>query len=101
MDGDNQQPHSQDISPWDCDLFPRLKGNTRGELYYDLDELEDVMAEKVAVYERDCLATGVEDLPKQWYPVLDNKRYYFQIGGLFKGKSIYCSGLLIILYVTL
>ena len=50
----------------------------RGIRYSDLDELEVAVVERVKVVERSCLATGINDLPKRWQFVIDNKGYYFE-----------------------
>jgi hypothetical protein len=50
-----------------------------GEIRYDdLDELEVAVVEQVRAYERGCLATGIEDLPKRLTSVVDHKGYYFE-----------------------
>ena len=53
-------PYSSDISPCDYDLFPKLKENIRKIRYSDIEELEAALATQVRVYERGCLATGIE-----------------------------------------
>ena len=57
-------PYSPDPSPCDYDLFPRLKENMRGVSFEDLEELEDAVAGQVRMYERGCLATGIQKLPR-------------------------------------
>ena len=71
-------PNSADISPYDFDLFPKIKEDMRRIRYSDLDELEVAVAERVNVVEHSCLATGIDDLPKRWHSVIDHKGYYFE-----------------------
>ena len=59
-------PYSLDISPCDFDLFPKLKEDMRGIRYNDLEEHESAVATRMRVLENDCLATGIDDLPKRW-----------------------------------
>ena len=71
-------PYSLDISPCDFDLFPKIKEDTRGICYIDLQKLEVAVAERVKVVQRSCLATGIDGLPKRWQSVTDHKGYYFE-----------------------
>ena len=71
-------PYSPNISPCDFDLFPKIKEVIKGIRYSNLDELEVAVAKRVKVVERSCLATGIDDLPKQWQSVIDHKGYYFE-----------------------
>ena len=66
------------MSPCDFELFPKKKEDLRGIRYSDLDELEVVVAKRVKVVERTCLATGIDDLPMRWQSVIDHKGYYFE-----------------------
>ncbi len=65
--------YSPDISPCDYDLFPKLKENMRGIRYTYLDELEVAVTDQVKVYERGCLATGIEKLLSRWASVIRHK----------------------------
>ena len=57
--------YSPGISPFDFDLFLKLKEGMRGIRYNDLEELESSVAARVKVFENGCLATGIDDLPKR------------------------------------
>ena len=45
-------------------FFPRLKENMLGVRFEDLEELKDAMGEQVWMYERGCLAMGIQKLPR-------------------------------------
>ena len=68
-------PHSPDLILCDIDLFPRLKENMRGVRFEDSEELEEVMAEQVQLYERGCLTTGI---CCRWRSVIEHKGHYFE-----------------------
>ena len=52
--------------------------NMRGVTYDDLKDLEVAVAEQVRVYERGCLATGIEALPSRLQSVIEPKGNYFE-----------------------
>ena len=58
----------------------------RGIRYGDLEDLEAAVATQARVYERSCLATGIEDLPEWWTSVMEHKWYYFE--RFWQGKLI-------------
>lgn len=70
-------PYSPDLSQCDFELFHRLKENMGGVRFVDLEELEDVVAEHVRMYERGCLATGIQ-LASRWRSVIELKRHYLE-----------------------
>ena len=50
----------------------------RGIRYNDLEELESAVAARVRFFENNCLAMGIDDLPKRWKSVINHKGYYFE-----------------------
>ena len=55
-------PNSPDLSSCDVDLFPTLNENMQE---VGFEELEDAVAEQVRMFERGCLATGIQKLPSR------------------------------------
>ena len=66
-------PYSSDLRPCVFDLLPRLKEDVQGVRFEDLEELEGAVAEQVRMYERGCLATGIQKLPSRWRPMIEHK----------------------------
>ena len=77
-------PYSSDMSPPDCDLFPKLKENLRGTRYESLKELKAAGAAQVRRINSCCLATGVAILPNRWQLVIKKQGHYFE--GMKQGK---------------
>ena len=61
------------MSPPDFDLFPKLKQPLRGIRFYDLENLQEKVANQFRVINFGCLATGVGDLPQRWTKVIEQK----------------------------
>ena len=71
-------PYSPDLSPFDFDLFPKLKEPLRGIRYESLDELECAVNREIRRINFGSLATGIYALPKRWNSVIQPAEITFR-----------------------
>ena len=71
-------PYSPNMSPPDCDLFPKLKKPLRGKSFRSIGEVSDEVTRVIRRINNEGVLTGIQDLPKRWTAVIKHNGDYIE-----------------------
>ena len=71
-------PYSPNMSPPDCDLFPKLKKPLRGKRFRSIEEVSDEVTRVIRRINNEGVLTGIQDLPKRWTAVIKHNGDYIE-----------------------
>ena len=77
-------PYSPVISPWDYDLFPKIKEPLRGIRFNNICDILTAIDRSIADAARKLAIDGIQNLQYRWQRVIDNAGDYIE--GLWKGE---------------